>query len=151
MWVGQALPHDTKLGNCRCEIVGRRIIFIWSLIHGSSWSGLIKVGPGVRHRGVAHWQTRGKGNNTIQWIWTLSGLSGENIQGFYYQIHYCTVSHQHVFPKLLNFLKPVRITLRTRPTASATALGRLVSRDNLFHHLLVNDHISEQWKRERRR
>ena len=45
MWEGQALPHDTKLGNCRCEIVGRRMLFIWSLIHGSSWSGLIKVGP----------------------------------------------------------------------------------------------------------
>ena len=47
MWEGQALPHDTKFGNSRCEIVGRRVIFIWSLIHGSSWSGLIKVGPGV--------------------------------------------------------------------------------------------------------
>ena len=34
---------DTKFGNCRCEIVGRRVIFIWSLIHESSWSGLIKV------------------------------------------------------------------------------------------------------------
>ena len=45
MWEGQALPHDTKFGNSRCEIVGRRVIFIWSLIHGSSWSGLIKVGP----------------------------------------------------------------------------------------------------------
>ena len=73
--------------------------------------------------GAAHWQTRGKGNNTIQWIWTLSGLSGENIQGFYYQIHYCTVSHQLVFPKLLNFLKPVRITLRTRPTAPGHCIG----------------------------
>ena len=39
-------PPDTKFGNSRCEIVGRRVIFIWSLIHGSSWSGLIKVGPG---------------------------------------------------------------------------------------------------------
>ena len=47
MWEGQALPHDTKFGNSRCEIVGRRVIFIWSLIHGSSWSGLIKVGPGL--------------------------------------------------------------------------------------------------------
>ena len=46
MWEGQALPHDTKFGNSRCEIVGRRVIFIWSLIHGSSWSGLIKVRPG---------------------------------------------------------------------------------------------------------
>ena len=53
MWEGQALPHDTKFGNSRCEIVGRRVIFIWSLIHGSSWSGLIKVRPGEtiwRHR-----------------------------------------------------------------------------------------------------
>ena len=45
MWEGQALPHDTKFGNSRCEIVGRRVIFIWSLIHGSSRSGLIKVRP----------------------------------------------------------------------------------------------------------
>ena len=46
MWEGLSLPHDTKFGNSRCEIVGRRMIFIWSLIHGSSWSGLIKLGPG---------------------------------------------------------------------------------------------------------
>ena len=46
MWEGQALPHDTKFGNCRCKIVGRRVIFIWSLIHGSSGSGLIKAEPG---------------------------------------------------------------------------------------------------------
>ena len=55
MWEGQALPHDTKFGNSRCEIVGRRVIFIWSLIHRSSWSGLIKVGPGggrVRNAGL---------------------------------------------------------------------------------------------------
>ena len=45
MWEGQALPHDTKFSNCRCEIVGRRVIFIWSLIPGSSWSGLIKAEP----------------------------------------------------------------------------------------------------------
>ena len=46
MWEGLSLPHDTKFGNSRCEIVGRRVIFIWSLIHGLRWSGLIKVGPG---------------------------------------------------------------------------------------------------------
>ena len=46
MWEGLSLPHDTKFGNCRGEIVDRRVIFIWFLIHGSSWSGLIKVGPG---------------------------------------------------------------------------------------------------------
>ena len=46
MWEGLSLPPDTKFGNCRDEIVDRRVIFIWSLIHGSSWSGLIKVGPG---------------------------------------------------------------------------------------------------------
>ena len=49
----QALPHDTKFGNSRCEIIGRRVIFIWSLIHGSSWSGLIKVGPGHKPTGTA--------------------------------------------------------------------------------------------------
>ena len=48
MWEGQALPHDTKFGNSRCEIVGRRVIFIWSLIHGLRWSGLIKAEPGRR-------------------------------------------------------------------------------------------------------
>ena len=47
MWEGQALPHDTKFSNCRCEIVGRRVIFIWSLIPGSSWSGLIKAELGL--------------------------------------------------------------------------------------------------------
>ena len=46
MWEGQALPHDTNFGNSRCEIVGRRVIFIWSLIHGLRWSGLIKAEPG---------------------------------------------------------------------------------------------------------
>ena len=45
VWEGLSLPQDTKFGNCRDEIVDRRVIFIWSLIHGSSWSGLIKVGP----------------------------------------------------------------------------------------------------------
>ena len=47
MWGGLSLPHDTTFGNCRGEIADRRMIFIWSLIHGSSWSGLIKVGPGL--------------------------------------------------------------------------------------------------------
>ena len=45
VWEGLSLPQDTKFGNCRDEIVDRRVILIWSLIHGSSWSGLIKVGP----------------------------------------------------------------------------------------------------------
>ena len=49
MWEGQALPHDTKFGNSRCEIVGRRVIFIWSLIHGLRWSGLIKAEPDHQH------------------------------------------------------------------------------------------------------
>ena len=48
MWEGQALPHDTKFGNSRCEIVGRRVIFIWSLIHGLRWSGLIKAEPDMQ-------------------------------------------------------------------------------------------------------
>ena len=45
MWEGLSFPHDTKFGNCRGEIVDRRMIFIWSLIHGSGWSGLIKAEP----------------------------------------------------------------------------------------------------------
>ena len=46
MWEGLSFPHDTKFCNCRSAIVDRRVIFIWSLIQGSSWSGLINVGPG---------------------------------------------------------------------------------------------------------
>ena len=46
MWEGLSLPRDTKFGNCMGEIVDRRIIFIWSLIHGSGWSRLIKAEPG---------------------------------------------------------------------------------------------------------
>ena len=47
---GTSPPTRHKIGNCRCEIVGRRVIFIWSLIHGSSWSGLIKSEPGENRR-----------------------------------------------------------------------------------------------------
>ena len=46
LWEGQALPHDTKFGNCRDKIVDSRMFLRLSLIHGSSWSGLIKLGPG---------------------------------------------------------------------------------------------------------
>ena len=46
MWEGQALPHDTKFGNCRCKIVDSRAFPSWSLIHGLRWSGLIKAEPG---------------------------------------------------------------------------------------------------------
>ena len=44
MWEGLSLPH----GNCRGEIVDRRMVFVWSLIHGSGWSPLIKAEPGAR-------------------------------------------------------------------------------------------------------
>ena len=46
MWEGQALPHDTKFRNCTGEIVDSRAFSSWFLIHGSSWSGLIKAEPG---------------------------------------------------------------------------------------------------------
>ena len=46
MWEGLSLPHDTKLGNCRCKIVDSRAFPSWSLIHGLRWSGLIKAEPG---------------------------------------------------------------------------------------------------------
>ena len=48
MWEGQALPHDTKFGNCRDKIVDSRAFLSWSLIHGSSWSRLIKAEPGLQ-------------------------------------------------------------------------------------------------------
>ena len=47
MWEGQALPHDTKFGYCGDKIVDSRAFHSWSLVHGSSWSGLIKLGPGL--------------------------------------------------------------------------------------------------------
>ena len=47
MWEGQALPQDTKFGNCRDKIVDSRAFLSWSLILGLSWSGLIKLGPGL--------------------------------------------------------------------------------------------------------
>ena len=46
MWEGLSLPHHTKFGNCRQESV-----FIWSLIRGSSWSGLIKAEPEYQSSG----------------------------------------------------------------------------------------------------
>ena len=56
MWEGRSLPHDTKFGNCRDAVADRKVIFIWSLTHGSSWSGLIKVGPGVHgQQHQQHW------------------------------------------------------------------------------------------------
>ena len=48
MWEGSSLPHDTKFGNCRCEIVDSRAFPSWSLIHGLRWSSLIKAEPGVQ-------------------------------------------------------------------------------------------------------
>ena len=46
IWEGLSHPHDTQFGNCRCKIKDSRVFPIWSLIHGSSWSGLIKAEPG---------------------------------------------------------------------------------------------------------
>ena len=61
MWEGLSLPHDTKFGNSRCEIVGSRVIFIWSLIHGLRWSGLIKAEPGtVSSNKSVRWGIRSK-------------------------------------------------------------------------------------------
>ena len=68
MWEGQALSHDTKFGNCRCEIVGRRVIFIWSLIHGSSWSGLIKAEPGLFSW---HWEMYKFTLMPVKWSWRI--------------------------------------------------------------------------------
>ena len=45
MWEGLSLPHGTTFGNCRGEIVDRSMLFIWSLIHVSGWTGFIKAEP----------------------------------------------------------------------------------------------------------
>ena len=45
MWEG------LSFGNYRGEIVDRRMVFIWSLIHGSGYSRLIKAEPGARSCG----------------------------------------------------------------------------------------------------
>ena len=58
LWEGLSLPHDTKFGNCRGAIVDRRVIFIWSLILGSSWSCLINVGPGLMMINGAFYEER---------------------------------------------------------------------------------------------
>ena len=56
MWEGLSLPHDTKFGNCRCNIVDSRAFPSWSLIHGLRWSGLIKAEPGYIMSGYAFHQ-----------------------------------------------------------------------------------------------
>ena len=65
MWEGHALPHDTTFRNCRGKNVDSRVFPSWSLIHGSSWSGFIKVKPGhqqdwwwLRNDGILflHWR-----------------------------------------------------------------------------------------------
>ena len=61
MWEGQALPHDTKFGNCRCKIVDSRAFPSWSLIHGLRWSGLIKAEPALRGKAF--------GNNPFGKVW----------------------------------------------------------------------------------
>ena len=55
-WEGQALPHDTKFRNCRGEIVDSRAFYSWSLIHGSSWSGLIKAEPDRHILSASIWE-----------------------------------------------------------------------------------------------
>ena len=62
MWEGQALPHDTKFGNCRDKIVDSKVFPSWSLIHGSSWSGLIKVEPDDKPSLIID-----NGQGTISW------------------------------------------------------------------------------------
>ena len=59
-WEGQALPHDTKFCNSRGKIVGSRMFPYWSLIHGSSWSGLIKAGPGELYIGQCYMDKRSR-------------------------------------------------------------------------------------------
>ena len=103
MWEGQALPHDTKFSNSGCAIVGRRVIFIWSLIHGSSWSGLIKVGPGVRCVKWQKWKYLYKISTISSWTlvkltftsWPCRCHSCSNVRNNYV-ISRCTTGYSPV-------------------------------------------------------
>ena len=99
MWEGQALPHDTKFGNCRCKIVDSRAFPSWSLIHGLRWSGLIKAEPGMNIRFMRDYQTVYSGwftcasvRQTYQCIncnhteWILTSL-------FHATLHQCILSN----------------------------------------------------------
>ena len=93
MWEGQALPHDTKFGNSRCEIVGRRrVIFIWSLIHGSSWSGLIKVGPNHHNHFVF----------SIIFLWIRPLIQACRQQHYFIFCHFFYIIYQHKIHKSYN-------------------------------------------------
>ena len=78
MWEGQALPQDTKFGNCRDKIVDSRAFLSWSLILGSSWSGLIKLGPGntrrQEHQQPRYWLSYPR-NPAVSWEWLNFGFS----------------------------------------------------------------------------
>ena len=76
MWEGLSFPHDTKFGNCRCEIVDNRAFPSWSLIHVLRWSGLIKAEPGITHHHFCHhWEDSGTldGRSHGVFLWGLSG------------------------------------------------------------------------------
>ena len=98
MWERQALPHDTKFGNSRCAIVGRRVIFIWSLIHGLRWSGLIKAEPGIIRYGWLPYLARHKSfvssdtyscNNIVN-----SFPPGQNVRHFVDEIFRCIFGNE---------------------------------------------------------
>ena len=77
MWEGLSLPHDTKFGNCRCEIVDIRAFPSWSLIHGLRWSGLIKAEPGG-----------------YQLIDHMDPLSTSTVETLYNTVNFCWSAHK---------------------------------------------------------
>ena len=81
MWEGQALPHDTKFGNCRCKIVDSRSFHSWSLIHGLRWSGLIKVGPACH----LHWYmtpNEQRGSDPSFNVWLMNRTFGSIVLAY---------------------------------------------------------------------
>ena len=101
MWEGLSLPHDTKFGNCRGEIVDRRMVFIWSLIHGSGWSRLIKADPG-RHQTII-WTNRKTTDvrSHLRVTWTHSGKIQQSTTATFQYFYFCSGGHR------AKFLRPV--------------------------------------------
>ena len=55
MWEGLSLPHGTKFGNCRGEIVDRRVIFILIL---DPWIKLIRFDKSGTRADMVYWINR---------------------------------------------------------------------------------------------
>ena len=146
MWEGQALPHDTKLGNCRCEIVGRRMIFIWSLIHESSRSGLIKVGPGLPRNFNRNWNHFIHKNAFENIVWKMSLiLSRPQCVNEGPEVHNTRLGDSWWRHQMETFSALLAICAGNSPVPGEFPTQRPVTRGfNVFFDLRLNKGLSKQ-------